>query len=163
LDTLFLQLDNDKLDTTLLDKVDRKLSLRILISLKGTEDSKKDSSKNFYKRQLINLYPISNADYLISIAYIGGKSDSPAVLKTIFNLIAKYQGGKIVFSIPTLYPTRIWKTKQVGNITYLFPDSINIKNATLFDNKNKLIATKFGLQPERLNFYLSDNYHEVIA
>lgn len=162
LDTLFSQLDNEKLDTTLIDEENRKLSIEILSSLKGTEDSKKDSTKNFYKRQLINLFPISKTEYFMSIAYIGSKKDSPAILKTIFNLIAKKKAENIVFSIPTLYLTKTWQTKQVGSTTYHFADNINIKNAKLFDNKNKLIATKFGLKPEQLEFYLCDNYQDVL-
>ncbi len=162
LDNLFLQLDNEKLDTTLIDGVNRKLSIEILSSLKGTEDSEKDSTKNFYKRQLINLFPITKTEYFISIAYIGSKIGSPPILKTVFNFIAKNDQGKFVFSIPTNYLTKSWKTKKVGNIMYHFVDNINIKNAKIFDIKNKTIATKFGLKPKQLDFYLCDNYQDVL-
>ncbi len=162
IDNLFKSIDNNKLDSTSINKDNRKLTIFTLNSLKGYENSEKDSLKNFYKRQIINLYPISTTEYFISIAYIGNKNTEQPILKTIFNLIAKNNNGKFTFSIPTKYLTKTWKTTQIGNITYHFSDKINIKNAKVFDKKNKIIATKFGLTPEKLDFYLCDNYQAAI-
>ncbi len=162
IDSLFLGIDQNKIDTTLIKYDNRKLSIAILKGLKGNENSEKDSIKNHYKRQLINLYPISNSDYFVSVAYIGSKNSEPPVLKTIFNLTAHIEKEKIVFSIPTLYYTKNWKSKTIGNIRYQFGDNFNVENAKLFDKKNTEIATKFGLKPEKINFYLCDNYQEVL-
>ena len=162
IDTLFKGIDNENLDSTLIGRDNPKLTISILKSLKGMEDNEKDSIKNFYKRQIINLYPISTTSYFISIAYIGNKSGESAVLKTIFNLIAKKEDGKLVFSIPTRYLTKAWKTKQIGNTKYYFADNINIKRAKIFNEKNSTIARKFGLKPEKFEFYLCDNYQDVI-
>lgn len=162
IENLFVSIDNGKLDSTLINHENRKLTNSILISLKGNEDNEKDSIKKFYKRQLINLYPISSTEYFISIAYIGSKYTEQPIVKTIFNLIAKNENGNIVFSLPTKYLTKNWKTKKVGNTTYFFPDKINIANAKLFDKKNIIIATKFGLTPEKFEFYLCNNYQEII-
>lgn len=162
IDTLFKGIDNNKLDSTLIDNDNRKLTTEIFNSLKGNEDNEKDSIKNFYKRQLINLYPISATEYFITIAYIGIKNAEPPILKTMLNIVAKNNDGKFVFSTPTSYLTKTWKIKKVGNITYHFADNINIKNAKIFDDKNIAIATKFGLRPETFDFYLCDNYQEVL-
>jgi len=162
IDKLFKEIDNNKLDSTLINTNNRNLTIDILNSLKDNENTEKDSIKNFYKRQLINLYPISTTAYFLSIAYIGCKPAETPVLKTIFNIIATNENGRFVFSIPTNYLTKTWATKQVGNITYHFADNINLKNAKIFDQKNIIIATKFGLKPEKFNFYLCDNYQEVL-
>lgn len=162
LDTLFSQIDNDKLDTNSINKDNYKLTIAILTSLKGNENNDKDSITNFYKRQIINLYPISTFEYFISVAYVGNKTNEAPILKTIFNLVAKNENGKILFALPTSYFTKAWKTKIVGNVTYHFADNMNFERAKLFDKKNISIATKLNLKPEKNDFYLCDNYQEVV-
>lgn len=162
INALFDGIDNNKLDSTLINADNHKLAIEVLNSLRGNENNEKDSIKNFYKRQLINLYPISNTDYFISIAYIGTTAAGVPVLKTIFNITAKNEHGKFVFSIPTSYLTKTWKVQKVGHITYSFADGLNVGNAKVFDKKNTVIATKFGLIPKKLNFYLCDNYQQVL-
>lgn len=161
-DTLFLQIDKGKLDTNSISKDNYKLTIATLTSLRGTEDNKKDSIANFYKRQLINLYPISTTDYFISVAYLGNKINEAPILKTVFNLVVKNENGKFTFSLPIFYLTKNWKTKVVGNVTYHFADNINLERAKLFDKKNIAIATKFGLIPEKFDFYLCTNYQEIL-
>ena len=162
INNLFESIDNNTLDTTLINNDGYTLTTAILNSLKGNEDNIKDSIKNFYKRQLINLYPISTNEYFISIAYIGCKNNELPILKTILNLIAKYNDGNFVFSIPINYLTKTWNTKKIGHTTYYFVDNLNFKNAKVFNQKNISIATKFGLKPENFNFYLCDNYQEIL-
>ena len=162
INNLFESIDNNTLDTTFINNDGYTLTTAILNSLKGNEDNIKDSIKNFYKRQLINLYPISTKEYFISIAYIGCKNNELPILKNILNLIAKNNDGKFVFSIPINYLTKTWNTKKNGHTTYYFVDNLNFKNAKIFDKKNISIATKFGLKPENFNFYLCDNYQEIL-
>ena len=162
INNLFESIDNNTLDTTLINNDGYTLTTAILNSLKGNEDNIKDSIKNFYKRQLINLYPISTKEYFISIAYIGCKNNELPILKNILNLIAKNNDGKFVFSIPINYLTKTWNTKKIGHTTYYYVDNLNYKNAKIFDQKNISIATKFRLKPENFNFYLCDNYQETL-
>lgn len=162
LDTLFSQIDNGKLDTNSINKDNYKLTIATLTSIKGNENSDKDSIADFYKRQLINLYPISTTEYFISNAYLGNKANEAPILKTVFNLIAKSENGKFTFSLPISYLTKTWKTKIVGNVTYHFSDNMNLKRAKLFDRKNISIATKLNLKPEKFDFYLCDNYQEIL-
>ncbi|MEO8762897.1 MAG: hypothetical protein ABI416_01360 [Ginsengibacter sp.] len=51
------------------------MTFSTLNPLKGSENNDKDSILNFYKRQIINFYPISLTEYFISIAYIGNKTN----------------------------------------------------------------------------------------
>lgn len=162
LDTLFSQIDNGKLDTNSINKGNYKLTIATLTSLKGIENNDKDSIINFYKRQLINLYPISTTEYFISVVYVGHRTNEAPILKTIFNLVAKNENEKFIFSLPISYLTKTWKTKVVGNVTYHFSDNINFERAKLFDKKNISIAKKLNLKPEKFNFYLCDNYQEVL-
>lgn len=161
LDTLFAQIKNGNLQPTLIFPEKRELSFSLMKSLSGIEENKKDSISNFYKKQLINIYPIGANQYWISLAYIGQKNNEP-ILKNIINLVSTTAGNKILFSVPITYLTKTWKSQVVGNITYFFRDKINIERATSFNIKNTTIANKLGLKPEKLNFYLCSNYQEIL-
>ena len=160
LDSLFATINRGKTDTNLVDKSNYLLNLSIINSLRDYENS--DSIKDFYKKQLINLYPISSNDYFISIAYIGNKQNEIPVLKLIINLIAKKENEKIIFSIPLKYLTANWKTQTIGNITYYFQGKLNLEVANKFNSKNTTIASKLSISPEKFNFYMCENYQEVL-
>ncbi|MFM7850968.1 MAG: hypothetical protein ACKO96_03420 [Flammeovirgaceae bacterium] len=162
LDTLFNQVKNRKLDPALIHNENRALSISTIISFAGIEENKEDGISDYYKKQLINLYPISANEYWISLAFIGHKNSEAPVLKTIINVIATDVNNNIVFSIPTKYLTKTWKSKVVGNVTYFYRDNINIKRATSFNTKNTETANKLGLKPEKLDFYMCNNYQEVM-
>jgi hypothetical protein len=154
LDTLLSQIDRNKLNPELVDKDNFELSMSTFVLLKS------DDGKN--KRQLINAYPISLNEYLLVIANMEQNENKTAILKSVFSLVSKNSANKIVFSLPLNYLTRDWKTMVVGDVTYHFPYNLNVKNATSFNNRNTLIASKFGLKPEKLNFYISANYQEIL-
>ena len=159
LDTLFSQIKNNSIDTLLIGK--GRNDFNVLKSLAGTEAYKKDSLSDFYKKQLINLYPISKNEYWISLAYIGVRENGVPILKNIINLVATKTGNNITFSLPLNFLTKSWKSKIVGNITYYFRDRINLQKAKAFDVKNATIASKLGLKPEKLDFYMCNNYQEI--
>jgi hypothetical protein len=160
LDTLFIQIKNNTLDKLLVGKGET--DFNTLKSFFEIEANKKDSIIDFYKKQLINFYPISDNDYWLSIAYIGQKNNEIPVLKAIVNLIASNIEGKVIFSTPTKYLTKTWKSKNIGNIAYFFRGTLNVDRATKFDERNTNIAKKLGLEPEKFDFYMCYNYQEVL-
>lgn len=162
LDTLFAQIKTGKLEPSLICKENSELSISTIKSFSGIEESKRDSNANFYKKQLINIYPISANEYWISIAFIGYKNSEGPILKNILSLIATNVDNHVEFSIPTKYLTKTWKTTVVGDITYFYREKINLIRAKKFNDKNIDIATKLGLKPEKLNFYLCNNYQEIL-
>lgn len=162
LDTLFYKIKSGKIDPVLIHKENAELSISTIKSFADIEKNKKDTISNFYKKQIINIYPISPNEYWISLAFIGLKNNEMPILKSIINLIATNVNNNIVFSIPTTYLTKTWKTKTIGNITYFYRDNINIDRAKKFNSKNSEIASKLGLKPERLNFYMCNNYQEIL-
>lgn len=162
LDTLFSQIKSGKIKEALINKDNGELNMSTMKSFVGIEENKKDSIPDFYKKQLINIYPISTNEFWITLAYIGEENNKPPILQNIINLIATNTNNNIVFSIPIKYLTKTWKTEMVGNITYFFKDRINIGRAVKFNAKNAIIANKLGLQPEKMNFYLCNNYQEIL-
>lgn len=160
LDTLLVQIRQDRIAPELLGPEDAALSKAIFSSLKGMKNQ--DSLPGLYKIQLMNLYPVGGGEYLLTLAYTGCNAGGIPVIKTIFSLSAGMRNGAIIFSIPLRYLTRNWKTKTVGRVTYHYPDTINLRRANAFDRKNSLIAGKLGLPPAQLHFYLCANYQDAL-
>jgi hypothetical protein len=152
LDSLFFKIDTGKLTVNDVATDNAALSISIFSSLKSTGKDKK---------QLINFYPLNTDEYLISIAYLNSDNNTPA-LKTIFDLIAKDDHGRVTFGIPTQYYTRLWNIKTVGDVTYHYSHQLNLARAKNFDANNTTIAQKLGLKPQKLNFYLCSNYQDVL-
>ncbi|MGC4128265.1 MAG: hypothetical protein QM564_01615 [Bergeyella sp.] len=162
LETLFSQIEDEKIDTAFIGSQNRELTIATLGYLKGNEDDTENKITDFYKRQIINIYPVSKNQYTVTAAYIGEKQNELPVLKTVFSLTANVENNKITFTLPLSYLTRNWKSKTIGNITYHFPDEINAKRAKQFNLKNTVIANKLKLQPDKLDFYLCENYQHII-
>jgi hypothetical protein len=161
LDTLFLQIDRGKVDPSLLDPRHAELTADILLSLKGVQRG--DSSCAAYTVQLINCYAVAADEYLISLCCSGVDHRGVPVLKSVFTLVAGWVGGSIVFSIPVDHFTKGWVTTVVGNVTYHSPRPINLDRARLFDQKNTIIASKLGLPPVSLQFYICNDYQEALS
>lgn len=157
LDTLFLKIKNN---VPLLIGSESS-EVNFLKSLSRIQDTK-SYSPDFYKVQLINLYPISKTEYWITIAFTGCEKGDMPVLRAVLNLIATIDNGIPSFLLPTKYLTQTWKSKIIGNITYHFKDKLNMARAKEFDRRNTMIATKLKLKPEKLQFYMCYNYQEAL-
>lgn len=162
LDTLFSQIKRRKIDEYLINKDNFELNISTISSFSDLEKNETENVSDFYKKQLVNIYPISTNEFWITLAYIGYKNNETPILKTIINLIASNTNNNIVFSIPTKYLTKTWKQKKIGNITYFFREEINKERAIKFNSKHTIIANKLGIQPENINFYMCNNYQEVL-
>ena len=161
LDTLLLHINTNKIDPAEIDLTGRSLSISIFRDLKGVESNEKLKDQHYYKPQLTNLYSLNNSQYIISIAYVNATSPANH-LRLIFNFIATLDSNRVDFSIPAYYISHNWKVMKVGGITYHYPDNINISRAKMFDKKNNDIAIKLGLKPEKFDFYLCNNYQEIL-
>jgi hypothetical protein len=102
--------------------------------------------------KLLNFYPISPDQYSITLSI----SEGPTLLKIVSCIIEKDK-----FTPPLAYLTRHWQTKQIGHITYHYPDNIDVTRARVFEKNNVTIARKLDLTPEKFDFYLTDNYQEI--
>ena len=156
LDTLISHVNNNKLVLSETDPIGSELSASVLGTLKGIENNAAEKDAHFYKPQLVNLYPVDNDQYFLSVAYIAGNS-----LRAIFNVVATIHPDKITFSVPVFYQTRNWMTAKVGNITYHYSDYINLARAKKFNEDNTRIAQKLGVKPEHFDFYLVKNHQEL--
>ncbi|MDF2430892.1 MAG: hypothetical protein JWP44_523 [Mucilaginibacter sp.] len=157
LDTLLTHIGQGSLDPNEIEHNGSSLSMSIFKWFKGVENNGKEKELHFYKPQIINLFPVDKNQYYVSVAFINNNA-----LRAIINVIADVSDNKITFSIPVYYLTRNWRTVKTGTITYHYCDYINLKRAKKFNQKNILIAKKLGLEPEKLDFYLCDNYQQIL-
>lgn len=161
LETFFSEMKQGKINENFLTPRGADLSKSQLQELVNYETKKDSTAKKIQDKQLINIYPISRDKYFISISYTYQNPETNPILLYIINLIATNTNDKFTFSVPLDYLTRYWKTETVGNVTYHFRESINKERAKVFDNKNTEIAGKLGLKPEKLDFYMTDNFQEI--
>jgi hypothetical protein len=138
-----------------------KLMRNQLQKLIDYEQRKDSTAKAFKDKKLINVYPLSKNEYslLISIHYQQQSSDP--ILLYLLHFIATKTENAFQFSLPLDYMTSNWKKQEVGNITYYSSSSLYLERAKLFDRKNTEIATKLGVQPEKFDFFMTQNYQQV--
>lgn len=153
-DKLLLSVDNAELDTALIDVENRDLNREFFRYLKGVEG--KDTIQKYFQGQLINLYPIENNQFMLTIAYV--RNDE---IGRILTFHVKDNNGNIVFANPLKYNTKYWKSRTIGTLTYYYQDTIDTKRAELFNQKNILIAQKLNLPVRDWDVYMCRNYQEV--
>ena len=106
---------------------------------------------------IINCYPLEGQLYRVMIAR--RKADT---LRQLFTFDVTLQQQRATVDLPLWYDTRNWSVKQAGTIRYYYDHDFDPKAASDFDNKNQQIAKKLGLPPETFNFYLADNYQQIM-
>lgn len=162
LDSLFVQLTTDQLDDTYLSKELKDLTRVTLLKVKDYETSKDSIQKNQIDKHLIRGYPLNQEEYFLSLAFIQkNKADNP-ILYYVINLIATKKGEEILFSIPLNYFTKDWKQTTIGSTIYHHNKELQQKRAAVFDKKNTAIAQKLGVTKEAFDFYICENYQEIL-
>ena len=161
LETFFLEMKQGTINEDFLSPKTADITKSQLQELVNYEMRKDSTAKKKQDKQLINVYPISNDKYFISISYTYQNPKANPILLYIINLTVTQANDKFTFSVPLDYLTQYWKTETVGNITYHYRDKINKDRAKGFDEKNIEIARKLGLKPEKLDFYMTNNFQEI--
>jgi hypothetical protein len=154
-DKLLLSIDNAQPDTSLMDMDDADLNRLFFTHLKGIGD--KDTIPKYFQAQLINLYPVGNKQYMLTMSYTKDNE-----IGRIHSFLAKENKGHVVFANPFRYYTRYWKTATVGTATYFFPDTIDMGRAELFNQKNITMAQKLKLPVRNWEVYMCANFQEVL-
>ncbi len=161
-DALFTELKQGTINTDYLTPKNSDLTKSVLQDLMDYELKKDSITSKLEDKQLINIYPVSKNEQFLTIIYDQPNDTNLPKIQYIFNLVATTINDKTTFAIPLDYLTRNWKVEKVGNTTYHFTDQINVKRAEIFDQKHKIIASNLGIIPEELDFYMCDNYQEIL-
>jgi hypothetical protein len=107
--------------------------------------------------EIINCYPLDRQLYRVIVTNL--KADT---LRQIFTLDVQVRQGNATVDLPLWYDTRNWLVKQVGTIRYYYDHDFDLNAAHNFDKVNRSIAKKLGLPAESFDFYLSDNYQQIM-
>ncbi len=159
LDSLYREISDLNLSSTYLSAGHTKLTSAVLGRYLISPLKRKKSGPEDYFYQLTNIYGIGQNQFLTTVSIIHRESHE---LNYIIDLIATVTQTEVTFKSPLEYHCRFWKSKQVGNITYHFRDTINLKRAMFFDTKNTEIAGYMGQTPDTFNFYMCYNEQEVL-
>lgn len=154
-DKLLISIEKERLDTLLIDNEKMDLNRNFFRYLKGIAG--KDTIQNYFQAKLINLYPIGNHQYMLTMSYT--KNDE---IGRMLNFLAKETNEGVVFANPLEYNTKFWKTTTVGTITYFYPDTIDTERAEVFNQKNILMAKKLNIPVRNWDVYMCRNYQEAI-
>ncbi len=169
LDELFAAIDNGSVADRLLVREHAGLTKSSLSNLRAPAPDEGNPEGD--RRQLINFYSLSPDRYFLTIAITDSnfeeeeveESASPPAIKMIVNLVAQDHDGSVEFAIPLQHMTRHWKSETVGRVTYHFRSTLNRTRASHFDSRNTAIAEKLGVAPEAMDFYMCDDYQEILA
>ena len=149
LDTLLSQVKIGNIDNELIYKEDQ-LTKRELESLKGYDT---------FEKKLLNLYPLTDNKFSLTIAFFNLSKN----LICLYTLTCIDENQAIKFYNSLYENTNNWKKEIIGNITYYYKSKIDKVNATNFNAKNEQIAKKLGVPVEKFNFYLTDNYQQILC
>ncbi|WP_294083858.1 hypothetical protein [Proteiniphilum sp. UBA5384] len=155
LDKLLISIDNSQLDTTLVDTKDKELNRNFFSHLKGVDE--KDTIPHYFQAQLINLYPVEDNQYLLTMSY-----QKEEEIGRIFTFLVNNQKTNITFANPLKYNTKFWKTTTIGTATYYYPDTIDTKRAELFNQKNISMARNLNLPVRNWDIYMCRNFQEAL-
>lgn len=162
LDSLFLQIENERIDNRFIQTENSLLTISRLKILKGNSNKEDGDSLSLNKWNLINGYPISLNQYHLSIALMDSSENNEPRIKRIINLIAENKNSEIRFSLPLKYLTRYWNVETIGNIKYVYRGVLDKEIAKKFNIKNEIIANKLGVSPDKFIFYKCENYQEIL-
>jgi hypothetical protein len=131
----------------------------LLDEMKGMESNAK--AKDFFKPYLNNVVKLDESNYIVQLSYMG-MSDNMPVLRASFKLLAKKEENTFYFSSPLKRNTISWKTKRMGNITYVFKDTLNNTGAKAYLKTVNFYDKKLKAPGEPIDFYYCDNLSEVL-
>jgi hypothetical protein len=158
LDSFLNRIRQQRIDSTDVTGVNASLSLSVFSGMQDQIWGADTDTLQIIQPRVLKLYPLEDSIYFCSLAFL-----TQCRVREILSILITFQSDRMASSIPLNYFTRTWKRKTVGLTTYHYPDHINLKTAIRFDAKNHSMARKLGLTPEKFNFYLCDNYQDILG
>jgi hypothetical protein len=115
----------------------------------------------FYKGFLDNMVALADSSYIIQLSYLGLVDRTPT-LRANFELGAKLSGQNFTFFSPLLKNIRNWKTEKMGNITFIFQDSLDRSKASGYEKLDSFYNTKINALGQQTIFIIADNFPNAL-
>lgn len=146
----------------LVSNQNKSITISNLNIITGFDSRFKTDSIRQVTKQLANMYPLDKEHFIVLInGFLSQPKKSPILLYSI-EFMANKINKRFQFSTTLSENTKHWKRKKAGHITYHYRDTLHQSRAEKFDAKNKSIADKFGLEPEAFEFFMAENYQEIL-
>lgn len=107
--------------------------------------------------EIINCYPLDTQVFRVMVACRNADT-----LRQIITFDVKLRQGLATVDLPLWQDTHNWSAKQTGTIHYIYDHDFDPNAARDFDEANRKIAKKLGLPAESFDFYLSDNFQQIM-
>lgn len=133
----------------------------LLDDMKGMEINKKVKDSHFYKPYLTNILRLSDTTFTVQFSYMGVTDNTP-VLRASYRIAAQKKNGQFYFLSPLKQNTALWKTKQIGDYTFYYKNTLNSTKATEFQNTITSFDRKLKAVLLPTDFYCCDSYEEVL-
>lgn len=127
--------------------------------LRRVESLESRAKAGHVTRSVDNIYPLSDDLYHLELVY---RDRVTGTLELIMEMVATDTNGDVRFELPLAWHTRDWNQKKVGLTTYHYLGAFDEKRAALFDSKSQNLAQYFGVQAGEFQFYLANNYQEIL-
>jgi hypothetical protein len=121
--------------------------------LENVTYSKAQQDSFFFKPRLTNVIKLREGAYLLKIAFIGSSPELPPMLRMVYCLIAQQTGAGFEFYPAISHLTARWQRKKVGNVSYVYPHTLNRPDAEKFNRFNTMLAARFGVATFPLTYY----------
>lgn len=122
----------------------------------------KDSIKNYYQPQLIEIVNTDNENQkLFKIAFIGVNENQP-IIRSIYNILAR-KDENISLERPLEFLTKDWSVKNIGNIKYVISPNrkLNEEDVEKQLKIERLLTSYFDLEPINITYYSCRNPKEL--
>lgn len=118
-------------------------------------ETKSPEGRSLFIPTLLNVMPIGEDRYIIKLAYMAmerDRKDQPE-LKLITSLELRRSGERYQFYNTIEHNTKSYNKKQVGNISYIYPNQLDEQKARKMDRFNTAFAKKFNVIPIKIIYY----------
>jgi hypothetical protein len=121
---------------------------------------------DFYRPTLMEIIPTENTNRkIVKLAFIGNNDETKEnQLKSIYNLIANIQQGKVLFSRYLDYSTEKWKTEIRESLTYKISPYKKVDETEIAEQLNDIykVCNFFNCAPIPITYYSCINPKELL-
>jgi hypothetical protein len=115
----------------------------------------------FFRPYLENIVLLRDMDYFIQLSFLG-VVDTVSSRRASFDLIARRDNDHFVFSSPLKKNIQNWKRLTYANITFVFPDSIDVAKSYSFGRLDSFYNIKINAPNQQTVFIKAYDFPDAL-